>query len=488
MMKVNWEEDFLTAKKFISKGLVNAAIDIIHSLDARTHEQPDKDKVGELYDEQGKIYLHKMANYKEAVNYFTKAMETTNSKDARVKYTIHLGYAYRKMSEFDVCHRYLTDLVGDLDGVSDQTKGILFANLSAIQGINGFYDHVITNIDRSSAFLGSSNARNEFALNNNKGLAYLEIGVLDKAEFHLKKSLQLGGEDYIEPLSELGRLCLLQGKIVESIEYAKRALSLTWSSIINSNKEEIARLCNLLAQIAIRMNERDLAKRLGEKAQVLFGQLGMWRQWQNMESQLEEWVNDTPEQYTGGDFQTVSFKEIRHFLHCLEAWHAQELIHKNVSRLLDHRGYYVQLFARALNLPDQAQADLVLASRFADYGLTALEHEVVMDPRRSEVAFQQYKQHPLLSVNMAKTLNLTDGITEIIEDHHEYYDGSGYPNGKKGNEINGLARILSIIDRYSTGIVLEKKSHFEAKNEIFHGTGTFFDPEYVRVFNEMHDI
>jgi|SRR5579875_1956734 len=134
----------------------------------------------------------------------------------------------------------------------------------------------------------------------------------------------------------------------------------------------------------------------------------------------------------------------------------EELIHKSVPRLIDVRVYYAQLFAQELNLAEQDQEDLVLASRFADYGLTALENEVVMNPRRSGVAFEQYKQHPSLSVRMVKDLNLSDRIAEIIEDHHEHYDESGYPKGKKGEAISYLARVLSLPDRYSTGIVIEK--------------------------------
>lgn len=111
-----------------------------------------------------------------------------------------------------------------------------------------------------------------------------------------------------------------------------------------------------------------------------------------------------------------------------------------------------------------------------------------MNPTRSEMAFKQYKQHPLLSVRMVKTLDLSNRIAEIIEDHHENYNGSGYPSGKKGEEINYLSRILSITDKYATGIVLEQKLHFHVMSEITAESGTVFDPALLNSFKKMFDI
>lgn len=485
---MNWDEEFLTAKKMISKGLFHAANSILENLEMRASEQSDKNKLGELYYEKGKIAQFNHANYKNAVMNFTRAIESTSGTDTKVNYAIYLGFAYRKMSEFDTCYRYLTNLVDELDGVANSTKGRLFANLSAIQGINGFYDQAIRSIDRSyEAYEGLSNPLEEI-LNNNKGLAYLELGIYDKAEYLLKRAMDLGGSEFIEPLSELGRLCLLQGRLEESVEYAKRALNMIWSSIIEYNKEELALLCNLLANIGMHLNERELAMRLAEKAQVFFGQLGMWRQWQNIESQLERWHESVSESIFREAGRVVSLEDIHHFLQSLEALNSQELIHRSVSQLLDVRVYYVQLFAQELHLSKQDQEDLVLASRFADYGLTALESEVIMNPTRSKVAFEQYKQHPLLSVRMLKTLNLSERVADIVLDHHEHYDGSGYPNGKRGEEIHYLARILRLIDTYASGIVMERKMHSELIDNLVAEAGFGFDPRIVNAFVKMHDV
>lgn len=487
---MSWSDDFSTAKKLLSNGLFLAANSIFLQLEKRIVENLDKSEVGELYDELGKIHRSNFANYKKSVNYFQNAIQYTNDKDVKVRYTVHLGLAYRKMSEFDTCYRYLTDLVGDLSVVTNATKGMLFANLSAIQGINGFYDQAVISTEYSEQFFSKTNTPlPESILSNNRGLAFLELGDYDKAEYYLKRAVELGGKEFMEPLSELGRLCLVQNRLSESLQYAERALDVIWSSIINYNKEEVARLCNLLASISIRVGQVDLAMRLGEKAQVLFGQLGMWRQWQNLESQLEQWSANPPISSSSQDeYNSVSLHQIRHFLECLEALNLQELVGKEISDFLDVRSYYIKRFSNELGLTESQVSDLILASRFADYGLTALENEVVLNPTRSQVAFEQYKQHPSLGVNMVKALNLSDSIAQIIADHHEKYDGSGFPSGKKGAEINAFARLFSVVDYYTNEVVMADKSHFEVMDDIVSKRGTAFDPIFVDSFMEMHEI
>ena len=486
---MSWNEDFSVAKKLLSGGLFLAANSKFLQLEERIAEQSDKSMIGELYEELGKMYRFNFANYKKSVDYFQKAIESANDKDSRVRYTVRLGVTYLKMSEFDTCYRYLTDSIDDLDDLSDQTKGMLFVNLSAIQGINGFYDQAITSTEYSRQFFSNTNTPlSESLLSNNRGLANLELGIYDEAEYYLKRAMELGGKDFMEPLSELGRLCLLQNRLSESIQYAERALDIIWSSIINYNKEEVARLCNLLAYISIRVGQIDLAMRLGEKAQVLFGQLGMWRQWQNLESQLEQWSEEPPTPTFEEGRNTISLHRIRHFLQCLEALNLQELGGKKVSSFLDVRSYYVQCLSAELGLSKGEVNDLILASRFADYGLTALESEVVANPTRTQVAFEQYKQHPSLGVKMVKALNLSDSIAEIIADHHENYDGSGYPTGKKGNDINYLALVFSVVDQYTNEIVMADKSHFEVMDEMNLKSGTVFDPDIVDAFVKMHNL
>jgi HD-GYP domain-containing protein (c-di-GMP phosphodiesterase class II) len=74
----------------------------------------------------------------------------------------------------------------------------------------------------------------------------------------------------------------------------------------------------------------------------------------------------------------------------------------------------------------------------------------------------------------------------IILNHHEHYDGSGYPVGLKGKDIPLEARLLSIADAYDAMTSLRpyhnQRSNQEAVKELKRCAGTIFDPEMVEVF------
>jgi response regulator RpfG family c-di-GMP phosphodiesterase len=476
-----------SAKQLRSKGLFQAAIDALHQLVEGIPGDGDSGQLGSIYHELGVLYYH-MADFQQSVVYFTRAIEHTTNRDDWVKRNTVLAAAYHRLSEFDTCYRILSELKRYIDVVSPETKGLFWLNLSGIEGIYGFYTQAIASSQQSFLAYAVDNIhRNDVVLNNNLGVFYLEMGHYDQAEQYLMNAYKMSQGKDISILSDLGRLYMSKGEMARSVEYAKRALSVIWSSIIAYEKEQIARLCHLLANIAIRLGESELAFQLYEKAQVLFGQLAMWRQWQDIESEVSRWT-DSPPPLADDETGTISLDEVQHFLQYLDAINSQELIHKQVMRLLDLRSHYAELVAEELGLSEAEQRDLALASRFADYGWTALENEVVLNPRRSEQAFEKYKLHPSLSVRMAQSLGLSHGITNIIQDHHECYDGSGYPNGKTANDIDYLARVLAVVDRYCTGIVLEGKNHFSALSEIVEQSGAHFDPNVVQAFVRMHVV
>jgi HD-GYP domain-containing protein (c-di-GMP phosphodiesterase class II) len=72
-------------------------------------------------------------------------------------------------------------------------------------------------------------------------------------------------------------------------------------------------------------------------------------------------------------------------------------------------------------------------------------------------------------------------------DHHERYDGAGYPNGKTGNHISVFGRIISIADVYDA--LISNRPYrkgllpSEAMEYIMGGSGTLFDPVFVTVFS-----
>lgn len=482
---MGWTERLEWGKKLISQGLFHAALDHLHDLE-REASSSEPVWIGELYNELGKAYGF-LTDYREAVSRFTKAISHARDRDGWAKYNVNLAYVYRRMSEFDTSYRYLSLVYEFIEELSPLQQGHLLLNLSAIHGLNGFYEQAIDCARRSLVAYSSANTHHYDArLYANLGLAYRELGKYDEAKKHLEIAIQLSGDRWISVFPELGFVYLLRGELEKGLACAQRALKVVWSSLITYDKEDLAILCRFLAQIAKQSNVTQLAIRLAEKAQVFYGQIGMWRQWQDIDSEMTELLHNSPQCNTI-DSSALSFSEIRTFLNCLDVVNAQEIINKKISNTLDMRVHYTKLLANALRLPEQDQDDLVLAARFSDYGLTALETEVVLNPLRSPQAFEQYKQHPDLSVRMLRTFNLPERILDIAADHHENYDGTGFPMGKKQGEIHYLARVLAVVDKYVSRVVLDGLSHSETVKEIVGQSGKVFDPSIVYAFRKLFE-
>jgi putative nucleotidyltransferase with HDIG domain len=112
---------------------------------------------------------------------------------------------------------------------------------------------------------------------------------------------------------------------------------------------------------------------------------------------------------------------------------------------------YLALFGFNLSLSKQEQLVLAGGGLLHDVGKMSIPHEVLNKPGRLNAAeFAVMKGHVLASVAyLRECSHLPKGIITIAEQHHEKLDGSGYPFGLSGNQLNRLARMASIIDVFS---------------------------------------
>jgi HD-GYP domain-containing protein (c-di-GMP phosphodiesterase class II) len=102
------------------------------------------------------------------------------------------------------------------------------------------------------------------------------------------------------------------------------------------------------------------------------------------------------------------------------------------------------------------------------------------------------KRHPLTAAQILEPLTFLNQVVDIVRQHHERYDGSGYPAGLKGEEIILGARILHLADAYETmrsarAYRKTPLSKEEAIGEIKKNRGTQFDPKVVEVFLRVVD-
>ena len=148
---------------------------------------------------------------------------------------------------------------------------------------------------------------------------------------------------------------------------------------------------------------------------------------------------------------------------------------------------WAALVARALGLGEDAQRRCALAARYHDVGKSALP-KAVLGKRGplTIVEWELVKEHPEMGATLVELAPGLAEIGEIIREHHERFDGRGYPAGKRKEEISTEARIVSCCDAWeamrSERSYAATKTTSEARAELLAGRGTQFDPEVVLAF------
>jgi len=122
-----------------------------------------------------------------------------------------------------------------------------------------------------------------------------------------------------------------------------------------------------------------------------------------------------------------------------------------------------------------------------DIGKVEVPNEVILKRGPLTIEEKQKLQHyPLKSENLVRPLNNHREIGTILRGIREHYDGSGYPDNLKGNDIPMAARILGVVDAYSSMIddrpYRSARTHEAAMDEIRKNSGKQFDPEVVNAF------
>ncbi len=143
--------------------------------------------------------------------------------------------------------------------------------------------------------------------------------------------------------------------------------------------------------------------------------------------------------------------------------------------------------AREMGLPEERRHEVALGALLHDIGNFALAGGVLTKSAPLEAGEEEaIRQHTLRGVQLLEHIEFPWKIKPIILHHHERYDGTGYPDGKKGRAIPIGARILAVVDAYlamtSRRPHRNSMSHEDAVAEIQSKVGTQFDPEVVEAF------
>jgi response regulator RpfG family c-di-GMP phosphodiesterase len=138
-------------------------------------------------------------------------------------------------------------------------------------------------------------------------------------------------------------------------------------------------------------------------------------------------------------------------------------------------------FASWLGMRKNETMDLCSTMELSDIGKVAIDKKIL----GSENPLESMKTHCRIGYKIASLSYETSHLARIILNHHEHWDGSGFPQGLKGNEIPFLSRIVSIIEFYDDIMHSgnnENPGRESAINEIEARKGSVFDPSLADEF------
>ena len=148
---------------------------------------------------------------------------------------------------------------------------------------------------------------------------------------------------------------------------------------------------------------------------------------------------------------------------------------------------YAALIAKELGWSQDEITNLKHAAHLHDIGKIGIPDSVLNKPTQlTENEDNLLKKHTIIGAEILKDVTLIPHVVEVTRNHHEHYDGSGYPDGLAGTEIPIYARIIAVADCYdamnSRRIYRNVLSQDEIYEEILKNKGTQFDPEIADIF------
>jgi HD-GYP domain-containing protein (c-di-GMP phosphodiesterase class II) len=154
--------------------------------------------------------------------------------------------------------------------------------------------------------------------------------------------------------------------------------------------------------------------------------------------------------------------------------------------------YYSQEIGKAMHFSKKDCAHLYLGGLLHDFGKIGIPEKILNKPSKlTAEEYEQIKLHPQLGYDMLKHIAYFKGnsILDMVLHHHERYDGKGYPQGLKGENIPLVARIMAVADAFdamtSKRIYRDMKDIEYAIEQLERGKQSQFDPEVAEVFLQL---
>jgi len=138
--------------------------------------------------------------------------------------------------------------------------------------------------------------------------------------------------------------------------------------------------------------------------------------------------------------------------------------------------------ARELSLPESRMQRLHFAALLHDIGMLKIE-------RAHQKSAAHFQKHPQMANRLLSRIRLWEEVAPIVLYHHEWFDGSGYPEAKSGEEIPFASRIIAVADSYDAMLrpatARSAMTREEALREVLDHAGSQFDPRVTAALEQL---
>ena len=149
--------------------------------------------------------------------------------------------------------------------------------------------------------------------------------------------------------------------------------------------------------------------------------------------------------------------------------------------------YVTAILDEMPHLPSRLRLTTIDAARIHDVGKVGIRDVALLkDGKLTDAEFKEIQRHPVIGADIVQNLEMYRHGASVVRHHHERWDGRGYPDGLKGEDIPLGARIIAVGDSYdamtSNRPYRRALSHTVAMDEIARNSGIQFDPQVVEAF------
>jgi HD-GYP domain-containing protein (c-di-GMP phosphodiesterase class II) len=306
----------------------------------------------------------------------------------------NLGMASADRRQFDAAERYFRQSLGIAARTADPyLEGLCLVNHAKVHVARERYEDARRNAEMALDLfdrigVGGAKADAYRVL----GMVYRETGRGALAESRFRAAMELAAS---------------AGSVLNEAD-ASRELALLYQTM--GRNQEALKLLNAAHRLFGRLDARvDLVHVGGKVAELEATYLAVVREWG----------------------QSIESSDIYTFGHC-----------ERVAR-------HAVAVARVLHLDDHAQTTIRLGAYRHDVGTVRVPHEILNPPGRlTREEYEVVQMHPIWGVELLAAVEFPWDLKPIIRWHHEKYDGSGYPDRLRGDEIPLAAQVVGIVDVY----------------------------------------